>query len=90
MNHGHVTPNPDGNRARCGGPGFCKQCSEELAQKMQSDCAAENARKKQVDDLAMLVRRLAHSLDKPSGNTLLAREAMDYLRRHGLQGSPLR
>jgi len=36
------------------------------------------------------VRRLAHSLDKPNGNMLLARQAVDYLRRHGLEGSPLR
>lgn len=43
-----------------------------------------------VEDLAALVRRLAHALDKPSGNTLLARQALDYLKRHGLQGSPLR
>lgn len=31
--HGHVTPNPDGSRARCGGPGLCNVCSRELAQK---------------------------------------------------------
>lgn len=43
-----------------------------------------------VEDLAALVRRLAHALDKPSGNTLLARQALDYLKRNGLQGSPLR
>lgn len=29
--HGHVTPNADGSRARCGGPGFCDACSRELA-----------------------------------------------------------
>jgi hypothetical protein len=28
--HGHVTPNPDGSKARCGGPGLCRQCSQEL------------------------------------------------------------
>ena len=27
--HGHVTPNADGSRARCGGPGFCPQCNAE-------------------------------------------------------------
>ena len=43
-----------------------------------------------VEELAALVRRMAHALDKPSGNTLLARQAMDYLKRAGLQGSPLR
>lgn len=27
--HGHVTPNPDGSRARCGGPGICDACTRE-------------------------------------------------------------
>jgi len=31
--HGHVTPNPDGTLARCGGPGICNECSVELAAK---------------------------------------------------------
>lgn len=30
--HGHVIPNADGSRARCGGPGMCAECSKELAQ----------------------------------------------------------
>lgn len=29
--HGHVTPKPDGSKARCGGPGLCSQCSREAA-----------------------------------------------------------
>ena len=60
----------------------CSAC--ERAQKDYADLEAV------ADDLAALVRRLAHALDKPSGNTLLARQAMDYLRRIGLSGSPLR
>ena len=31
--HGWVTPNPDGTKARCGGPGLCGQCAQEKAQK---------------------------------------------------------
>ena len=31
--HGHVTPNTDGSLARCGGPGLCAQCSQEVAEK---------------------------------------------------------
>lgn len=31
MGHGHVIPNPDGSRARCGGPRACRQCALELA-----------------------------------------------------------
>ena len=30
--HGHVTPNANGSRARCGGPGICPACSVEFAQ----------------------------------------------------------
>lgn len=29
--HGHVTPNPDGTKARCGGPAICSTCAMELA-----------------------------------------------------------
>lgn len=43
-----------------------------------------------VDDLAMLVRLLVHSIRKHSPDNETARKAMDYLRRHELQGSPLR
>lgn len=35
--HGHVTPNPDGSRARCGGPSICSVCARELAAKMQEE-----------------------------------------------------
>jgi hypothetical protein len=27
--HGHVTPNPDGSKARCGGPAICRECAIE-------------------------------------------------------------
>ena len=43
-----------------------------------------------VDDLAMLVKRLAHSLEKVSPDSDLPGKAIDYLKRKGLQGSPLR
>ncbi|HET8687638.1 MAG TPA: hypothetical protein VFM18_13385 [Methanosarcina sp.] len=29
LGHGHVIPRPDGFRARCGGPSFCKVCRAE-------------------------------------------------------------
>ena len=31
--HGHVYPRPDGVKARCGGPGLCPRCSDDLARK---------------------------------------------------------
>ncbi len=36
MGHGHVVPNSDGSRARCGGPAMCSVCAGELAAQ-QSD-----------------------------------------------------
>lgn len=29
--HGHVTPSPDGRKARCGGPTICAECAIEYA-----------------------------------------------------------
>lgn len=31
IGHGHVFPRPDGVKARCGGPGFCTECSKDAA-----------------------------------------------------------
>lgn len=38
--HGHVSPRPDGVRARCGGPGLCPECSQEAAQKAKEGFCA--------------------------------------------------
>lgn len=51
--------------------------------------AAKNAQC-QVDDLAALVRQLVYALKKAQPDTDLAKRAQDYLRRQGLEGSPLR
>jgi hypothetical protein len=32
--HGWVVPNEDGSLARCGGPGICKTCQEEMKEKL--------------------------------------------------------
>jgi hypothetical protein len=34
--HGHVTPNPDGSKARCGGPRICPVCAFELAEQSKN------------------------------------------------------
>lgn len=57
----------------------------------KADIAAELAYRDQrndelqhlADDLAATVVRLARYLDTPNGNTLRAREAIDFLRRKG-------
>jgi len=42
--HGHVTKRPDGVRARCGGPAFCKVCQAEKAELERATAApAESA-----------------------------------------------
>lgn len=43
-----------------------------------------------VDELAMLVRQLVHSLRKASPGNDLADRALGYLKRHGLTGTVLR
>lgn len=43
-----------------------------------------------TDDLATLVQRLARRLRKAAPDSELPGQATDYLRRNGLQGSPLR
>lgn len=48
------------------------------------------AAQKTVDDLSVLVRRLAHSTNKSNGNMVLAGQAMDYLIKNGLLPSALR
>lgn len=29
LGHGHVFPRPDGAKARCGGPGLCRDCARD-------------------------------------------------------------
>jgi hypothetical protein len=43
-----------------------------------------------MDDMRMLIERLAHSLRKAAPGNDLSDQAMDYLKRMGLVGSPLR
>lgn len=35
--HGHVVPNADGSKARCGGPSMCSQCASELSKQRGID-----------------------------------------------------
>lgn len=54
MGHGHVTPNADGTKARCGGPSICHECARDAAQlgvayslQPAIDLARENAAKRE-------------------------------------------
>jgi len=58
--------------------------------KICTECADRDALRVQVNDLAMLTRRLVYALRKANPGHALSNQAMDYLTRHNLQGSPLR
>jgi hypothetical protein len=61
------------------------------AQRKQADApASAQPADPRVDDLAMLVRQLVHSLKKAKPDSNLAARAVDYLQRKSLAGSPLR
>lgn len=47
--HGHVTPNADGTRVRCGGPSLCAVCSIELARKVQEQTESDSTQSGFVD-----------------------------------------
>jgi hypothetical protein len=49
-----------------------------------------DAARPSADDMAMMIRKLARRLKKTAPDSDLPARAMDYLRRHGLEGSPLR
>lgn len=57
---------------------------------MQPLYAHPPALHRQVDDMALLIRQLVHSLNKSASGHERAKAALDYLKRHGLQGNPLR
>lgn len=43
-----------------------------------------------VEDMAAVIRQLVRSLRKAAPDNEVAKRAMDYLKKHGLEGSPLR
>ena len=58
---------------------YCEEAAKDYA-----------ALEKTTDDLAALVKRLAHLLRKAAPGSNLPDIALDYLARNDLQGSPLR
>lgn len=63
-----------------------------LEETVRGVCRAEdeNSSGAMVGDLVMLVRKLVHALRKAAPDHGMPDRAVDYLVRHGLQGSPLR
>jgi len=61
-----------------------------MANKVGGNSLAASRPNASGDDLAVLVRKLSYALTKANPGSTLPARAMDYLKRHGLQGSPLR
>lgn len=59
--------------------------TEDASPRGEAGCAG-----RQVEELTILVRKLAHSLKKHNKTSDLPERALDYLRRNNLGGSPLR
>lgn len=74
------------------GEGFkrARTAAAELVAAITPIAPAASDEQAKVDDLAALVRQLAHSLKKANPHSDLAMRAMDYLQRKGLTGNPLR
>ncbi|RMS14519.1 hypothetical protein ALP72_02113 [Pseudomonas coronafaciens pv. coronafaciens] len=63
---------------------------ERVNAELRAECEALRNSSSCVDDLSALVRQLVQHLRKASPDNDLPGKALDYLKRKGLQGSPLR
>lgn len=67
MGHGWVTPNPDGSKARCGGPTLCSVCQQELRAKQEFQALPPEGRLGDAPveaELHAMMRALAKGIDK--------------------------
>lgn len=76
--HGHVTPNPDGSRARCGGPPLCVQCAREAAAEAGRFDAELNKPQRSMNDAHReeWVGRVISMQDDRGGNATLLKVAI--------------
>lgn len=72
------------------GPEFRAELEKIVAEESARHAAAPQAPAAPMDDLAQLVKQLVRALRKAAPGNDLADKALDYLKRQGLQGSPLR
>lgn len=85
--HGHVIPRHDGVKARCGGPGICTQCSQELAQlKAKSQKLVENDPEKAAEGAGCQHRRLRNMTWPDNCDSELCIDCL-LTRHHWEQGS---
>ncbi|MCS3467107.1 hypothetical protein M2401_000828 [Pseudomonas sp. JUb42] len=68
----------------------CLSSAESDIDALKAECEGLREKVACVDDLSALVRQLVQRLRKAAPDNDLPEKAMDYLKRKGLQGSPLR
>lgn len=81
--HGHVTPRPDGAKARCGGPGICTDCTME---QLRAEARQPSIVHRQLDasrrELHSMTSEIEHYGEEFSGPQLLAmRDTMRALKK---------
>lgn len=68
-------------------PDYCPTSGEPCQSLCETPCGSSE---RQVEELAMLVRKLVQQLRKASPGNESAEKALDYLKRKGLTGRVLR
>jgi hypothetical protein len=62
--HGHVYLRPDGNKARCGGPGVCSECNRDLATYNASHASVPTPTVAREQQLTEVIVDLLGALDR--------------------------
>lgn len=65
---------------------YCLKCK--TFHLMHQDCKPDGSAR--IEDLVMLIRRLCRVVAKHDANNGIRAQALDYLHRHNLGGSPLK
>jgi|GEM_PF-2310231 len=68
----------------------CLRSAEGDIDQLKAECEGLREKASCVDDCAAIIRKLVRKLRKAALGNALTDPAMDYLKRKGLQGSPLR
>lgn len=68
-------------------PDYCPTSGEPCQSMCETPCGTHQ---RTVGELAMLVRQLVHSLRKAAPDNEISNRALDYLKRKGLSGNPMR
>lgn len=69
--HGHVTPNADGSKARCGGPAICRECALEAARLHDAKALP------MTPDIREKAERLAETIE--AGDFIVVRRGKPWL-----------